>query len=735
MEKLKAVCEKFRSHLQNINIMFIVVFALFFHLNLVSSRCGGPGSSFFETHPKDVSIVEGGNAAFVCTVMRFDPNTETLSWHVFPDKYHTVILDFYDEPSQNKTSEIIVYDVGRNEQTFKCILRGLYHGYIFETCSSQVSTMHVQYFPRGNEITCGPNPLGELYDESRVAVWCMVQEGNPSVHLSWETKGLNLSFTELYLEVEGNRMILNQTLHVNSYLHLKTLYCVTSSDARIFRDEEITCLIGPLLVRHKPQVKIFSTEMLDVGDINARKIELNCAATSYPENKTYNWLCSPEDILIGCHNVTSKTILLGAKNNNTSINDIDFEVSCSVTNAEGTTTDVFSLSPNSYRKANGSRVMDTTTAGSEIHVSDIGLCQSVTPRLNLLNKSVNWEMFSFEVHMVCFPDCIETAGTNVFISWLVNENKIEPDSNNILRSLPPPTSSVTAKGYFKEFDIINVTCEIRSHNVTYRNSVNISFAKPPYVTAHINKQLITHPWHTEKGQTEIEQGDWFKLNGIQVIIFTSVAVLVGLLLTACICAFCTVCIFKYLQQANSIDTNRCQEQKSSTDCASFHVSQQNSCLDQSIMSISNEDAMYEQPVTPPPSPPLASPNVAYKDNHVREGVHFFEKVSSQSLSVIYDCTNSITSSICSNTSSDISVPSGYSEWSGQMPSELQEDVDLGNITCTSREHVYDNAGIIRMHMFPRSASLSRLPRQNDLNETEFPPPALPGSGAKDSSRL
>ena len=99
----------------------LVLIWLLYSLNIICIAVSQTVPTF-KTEPSDVEINEGMDATFHCSVNDFDSDLDQIKWEIQLDNYVTAESENYDRAAKVMTTSITVYDVGRVDQSFTCVV-------------------------------------------------------------------------------------------------------------------------------------------------------------------------------------------------------------------------------------------------------------------------------------------------------------------------------------------------------------------------------------------------------------------------------------------------------------------------------------------------------------------------------------------------------------------------------------------------------------------------------------
>lgn len=240
-----------------LTFFFILVFCNPFYS--VTSKCLDTSPKFFLSQPEDLSVKEGSNATFTCTVSNFDPDVDRITWYVDSALYETVITPSFDEINREMTSRLTILKIGKEKHTVQCALYVLNFQMGVQMCHSRVGTLIVQYFPEANDLQCGPKGSLVFNEGESVEVWCNASFWNPGMFVE-----LYLHDTKLLSNTDeantGERTLSRKILDVRHDFHNATLTCSVTNPS-LFPGQYVSCTIGPFIVFETIQQDTTSTSI------------------------------------------------------------------------------------------------------------------------------------------------------------------------------------------------------------------------------------------------------------------------------------------------------------------------------------------------------------------------------------------------------------------------------------------------------------------------------------------
>ncbi|XP_063955046.1 uncharacterized protein LOC135153979 [Lytechinus pictus] len=219
----------------------------------VSSMCYHSNPKRFVTNPKSVIVKEGENATFTCVVSNFNQGTDSITWFINPTLHDHDTKDSFNENAREMTSTLTVYrvgHVGRREQSHHCVLYALDKNYNLHMCHSKTGTLHVQYFPKRDELQCGPKDRLIFDEKDIIQPWCNTSYLDSSMLVMWYLDNITI-YPVNFNDQNNNTQGLPKSFEAAHELHNKYLTCVLSSPTS-FPGQEVSCSIGPIIVNGKP---------------------------------------------------------------------------------------------------------------------------------------------------------------------------------------------------------------------------------------------------------------------------------------------------------------------------------------------------------------------------------------------------------------------------------------------------------------------------------------------------
>ena len=141
-------------------------------------------SDVFKTEPIDITAKEGDSVVFTCAAGNFSQGTDSITWSVKPTQYHDVIIqNTFDSERGRMTSQLLLHNISSIDCYVTCILNvslrtpGEHQWGCF---LSREADLDVLYFPKSNEISCGPQELQQLTEGNVFSVHCKVACCNPA---------------------------------------------------------------------------------------------------------------------------------------------------------------------------------------------------------------------------------------------------------------------------------------------------------------------------------------------------------------------------------------------------------------------------------------------------------------------------------------------------------------------------------------------------------------------------
>ena len=419
-----------------------------------SQTCTDTAPSTFVRHPEDLTVREGENATFTCTVSNFNTTTHHLKWYINSSLYYSSIISYlFDESSNQKTSSLSIFGVGRHQQSQKCKLYVLVPGRMRRTCESRNAVLRVQYFPREEELNCGPRVIGVRHENDLIHIWCNVTKGNPTINLSWHVDDSEL--TLLPSRHQRTQLILEQDIALNLTLHDKQITCSVTSDA--FPARQLTCTIGEFIILHRPRLAVFPEEIYFDVDLH-KNVRMICTSDAYPPVTSYSWTCSLPGLISDCHSQTNAALDLTVSiNSSYEYNDESTGyVTCFASNSEGTS--------NSSSKLRISRWRHDISA-LEVTLDVYGVNRSKTDESTL------------DLLFICSVNDTGYDPDEITIYWNFASMMIKYDDGDLL------TASLFSRGIFylmvKSLGLSDlgkeVACLVETDHRRIRKSMRISF--------------------------------------------------------------------------------------------------------------------------------------------------------------------------------------------------------------------------------------------------------------------
>lgn len=261
-------------------------------------------SSEFLTQPTDIIVMEGANATFTCSVSGFNQQTDSLFWVVIqPSIYQMNNSEEYDPYTKEMISTLILFNIDRRNQKQLCVLKRSSAGHQ-QVCQSKIATFTTWYFPKEDEISCGPQKVTTIEDPQHLTIWCRTDKGNPPVDVSWKIEGGDIPYTETFSN--DSTIAITTNLTDLDLGHNKTITCMVSGSGN-FGNKAITCDIGPFRINSKPLVLVNPPNFI-ITPFH-RTVQLTCVSNVDPATADYLWSCTPSGIIDGC-NTTNENMEL-----------------------------------------------------------------------------------------------------------------------------------------------------------------------------------------------------------------------------------------------------------------------------------------------------------------------------------------------------------------------------------------------------------------------------------------
>lgn len=729
-------------------VAFLIFLVTYVSTWSITSSCIYQDTPFFSTHPQHVTLHVGEEALFNCTVSRANNRKDSLTWQVHPRKYITKVSISFDDQTCRKTSQLSIFNVSGKAATAKCVLRHVTELNNWETFYSTVAMVNVAYFPSNTAIGCAPQHMKVLNKMDNLIARCEVPVGRPPVSITWrigeEDASLPYSLEHSLVEENGS-FIFNQTFQINPSFQSKTLSCVATSPA-FFPDQEIHCSIGPFVVLYRPQVDILPPGVrLFSGHLPTYVLKLTCSVDSFPVADTITWTCHPNYLLQGCDGENGLSVALSLARNISDHTKDRYQLViavCSATNSLGTSKAVTEIIIDKLFSINrnDSTVQDKNKDGSA--ASYRMTCTDAALYLQPLNMpSFNKVLQDTvgEASFLCTFECHEIISlrSNI-ITWYVNNNPASDDKTfNVRDSRTFGGSIMTVSFSGHQNKDYNISCVTFIDNRTIWKNITFEVPADPSLSASTLPKVTHHSLNgiaqisphtledqsssvsvavsedqTGSGMTEKGEDDQiFGLGGSQFIMITVIGIVMSILFAACLCAFCTVILFRYLQK-----------QDRSSDILAEIRAMGNAPNPQHNALTSHEnietalDQNYEEPIGAPHLPSLS------KHDFLQAGCVQSEKVGSSVSCSSYSSVTSIQSAdVYSNASGD----SEEYECDDHLTSDNRSQGEEGTIPT---DHVYHNQNVIQMHTYRGLNSPRRINVDGSrelVNDSDFVPPSLP----------
>lgn len=376
--------------------------ACFFLLRFFSGafcNCG----SYFQNEPKDVIVKEGEDAFFICKVSNVNRRTDSLTWVLNPKKYNIRIAPI--TLINEITSVLTVLNVSRTEQTQRCVLNYMDTNHVMKSCESRVARFILQYFPREDEIECGPSIAQTVIESDISSMWCKVPHGNPIVNLRW-----NLDDQDVYLlsrqdKLLNNKLVSKVEINVTRLIHSRLIECSVSTEYP-FPDNTISCTIGSFTVLYKPILTVSTSHIVIQPNNTEDYITINCSGDGNPSVLKVSWTCIPP--IESCRNETGRTLTV-ARNKST-----------------------FYRSPNLVATCSASNIIGGSNATSLISFArDLTAIRNQPPNCRIISLDAsNVTMDAINLSLVCKVRCIGDPGDGtVRVRWQFNGSIVKEDED------------------------------------------------------------------------------------------------------------------------------------------------------------------------------------------------------------------------------------------------------------------------------------------------------------------
>lgn len=713
----------------------------------ITSACTNQDTPFFSTQPQDVTLHVGEDAVLNCTVSRSNDRQDSLTWQLHPREYVTKVSISFDDRTCRKTSQLSIFNVSGNAATAKCVLRHVTYSNNWQTFYSTVATVNVAYFPSKEAIGCAPQHVKVLTKMDNLVARCEVPVGRPPVNITWRIGegDASMSYTREHSLVDENgTFFLNQTFEINRSFHSKTLSCVATSPA-FFPDQEIHCTMGPFVVLYRPEVDILpSGVQLFPSHPSAYILQLTCSVNSFPAADTIAWTCHPKYLLDGCDGETGPSIALSLARNNSDHNSDRYQlvtVACSATNSLGTSKTVTEIIIDRLFSIN---INDSTVEVEnkvESTASGMLTCIDATLKLQPLDLPE-------ETSFLCVVECHDIISLRSRpLKWYVNNYPASDGKTFHIRDSGLFGGSIMTVSLFgHKHTYFNISCETSIDNRTIWKNIpfevpadaSLSASTLSGVTHNSLEGIAQRSLHTledqsssvsvaalaeqtERGVEGKGKGDQiFGLRGSQFIVITVIGIVMSILFAACLCAFCTVLLYRCLQKQDGssdiLAEIRAMGIEKSESCDAPNSQHNATTSPENIETTLDQN--YEEPIGAPLLSSLSKNNCLHAGDVQSEIVESSVSCSSYS---------SVTSSQSADAYSNASGDSVEHDWDEHLPSENTRQEEEEIIPC---DHVYHNQNVMRMHTYRgvKSSRKTKVHGSRELvNESNLVPPSLPTS--------
>ena len=433
-------------------------------------------SDVFQTEPIDITAKEGDSVVFTCAAGNFSQGTDSITWSVKPTQYHDVIINnTFDSEKGIMTSQLLLHNISKIDCYVTCILNISLRPpdeHQWDCFLSREAELDVLYFPKSNEISCGPQELQQLTEGSVFSVRCEVARCNPAVDIYWELDfnvQEDIQLPRSTLDDDGLTRTSRLNLHVRKQMHLRSLVCIVTSELN-FPEKKLKCPVGPIKVIHPPRVFVNPPRLLLT---NKHPMQLECLVDGYPDNFTFSWSCSGTGTLQGCGGMSNKV--------NLSINDLQ------AVRIKGTYVQVMCRVHNSVGTGKASSIIKLERQNSFDRT--LNHCDQLPS-----NFTVSGEFFGQHIprKFTCIfqeQQANSTSRLDSFQTVLMNDTEVSDNLDyNIEEELFPANLSLGLFTVTKASYNETVLCEITLHKCNY---THLAFAKISSPAANLEMEKIS----------------------------------------------------------------------------------------------------------------------------------------------------------------------------------------------------------------------------------------------------
>ena len=252
----------------------------------------------FVKQPADVVAKEGDDVHFTCTVSYFNHLADSIFWVVDPPSPMTIMSRSFNPMTMEMTSTIAFDNIGRKEHSQMCVYKAWDSKY---PLYSRVAKLSVQFFPRNDEIQCGPENITYAHEGDDVSLWCQINRSEAPVNISLQIDAQDIHPLEKYSYVNETMVVAN--LSSSRFVNTTSAGCVATMES-VFPGKRVLCNIGPIKIRHSPQ-KVQQEEDFSIYSTNNTTVEImSCDIDGYSGNKN------------ACINLHIKTCHSGGRSRN-----------------------------------------------------------------------------------------------------------------------------------------------------------------------------------------------------------------------------------------------------------------------------------------------------------------------------------------------------------------------------------------------------------------------------------
>ena len=450
--------------------LLILVILILFRDSVCLSRTSKACSDSlqFKKQPEDVTVYEGDDAFFICKVLGYNTETDSLTWLINPGISSPAIFRSYNKSARELTSVLSIFNIlNRNGYTQQCMLSYFNSYGTIKTCYSRIGRTNVRYFPRSNEIECGPHFATSLNENDSQKIWCRVQRGNPEVKMTWESKICNSSVLMRRDTRKNDEITSVLDLKIDHHFHEKSITCTIRSEST-FPTAEISCTVGPFPVLYRPKLSLTPERislMIDFED--DEHVHINCTGDGNPHVERITWLCLPPmDICVDRNTYMSRTVNFTTSSLNM-LNTTNILITCSASNTVGT--------------ANATSII--TLRNKPKTETSKPFCMYKSMELNVVDESqfIKIAPNDYTVSLECSVYCNDSRNGSILLRWFYDGMNVKEELLFVILGSTRNKSVLTLKKPTRLDEKKIVVCEvsrIHDHNGSkHRNIVSQKIAK------------------------------------------------------------------------------------------------------------------------------------------------------------------------------------------------------------------------------------------------------------------